>query len=72
MVCVWSHCDAYAQPRWCNATSHARADTLVQCHEALHMRAKLQHAGYVQQHIKWDLTQTDSDETNEVEEDLIM
>ena len=51
---------------------HAVGDKLVYCHEALHMRAKLQHAGYVQQHIKWDLTQTDSDETNEVEEDLIM
>ena len=50
-------------------TRHARADKLVYCHEALHLRAKLLRAGYVQQHVKWD-SDSDSDETDE--EDLMM
>lgn len=50
-------------------TQHARADKLVYCHETLHLRAKLQRAGYVQKHVKWD-SDSDSDETDE--EDLAM
>ena len=46
---------------------HERGDKLVYCHEALHLRAKLQRAGYVQQAVKWD-SDSDSDETDE--EDL--
>ena len=37
---------------------HVRGDKLVYCHEALHMREKLQCAGYVQRAVKWD---SDSD-----------
>ena len=48
---------------------HERGDKLVYCHEALHLRAKLMKAGYVQKPVKWD-TDSDSDETDE--EDLAM
>ena len=48
---------------------HARADKLVYCHEALHLRTKLQKAGYKQEAVKWD-SDSDSDETDE--EDLKM
>ena len=47
-----------------NRTQHARADMLVHCHEALHLRTKLQGAGYVQKPVKWD-SDSDSDETDE-------
>ena len=43
---------------------HARADKRVYCHEALHMQAKLQRAGYEQKAVKWD-SDSDSDETDE-------
>ena len=46
---------------------HARADKLVYCHEALHLRAKLQKAGSEQKAVKWD-ADSDSEETDE--EDL--
>ena len=50
---------------------HARGDKLVYCHEALHMRAKLQtvqSAGYVQKAVQWD-SDSDSDASDD-EEDL--
>ena len=47
---------------------HARGDKLVYCHEALHLRAKLQGAAYEQKAVKWD-SDTDSDESDD-EEDL--
>ena len=50
-----------------NRMQHARADMLVYCHEALHLRAKLGGAGYVQEFVRWD-SDSDSDETDE--EDL--
>ena len=46
---------------------HERGDKLVYCHEALHLRAKLMKAGYVQKPVKWD-TDSDSDETDEADE----
>ena len=48
---------------------HAVGDKLVYCHEALHLRAKLQKAGYHQVAEKWD-SDSDSDESDE--EDLKM
>ena len=33
---------------------HQRGDKLVYCHEALHLRAKLQRAAYVQKAVKWE------------------
>jgi hypothetical protein len=47
---------------------HARGDKLVYCHEALHLRAKLQGAAYQQESVKWD-SDSDSDATDD-EEDL--
>ena len=46
---------------------HAVADKLVYCHEALHLKAKLQKASYNQAAEKWD-SDSDSDESDE--EDL--
>ena len=46
---------------------HARGDKLVYCHEALHLSAKLQGAGYVQEAVRW-VSDSDSDESDE--EDL--
>ena len=48
---------------------HAVADKLVYCHEALHLKAKLQKAGYHQVAEKWD---SDSDSHESDEEDLKM
>ena len=59
MVCCWSHV---------SRVHHARGDKLVYCHEALHMRAKLQGAEYVQEVVKWD-SDSDSDASDD-EEDL--
>ena len=47
--------------------SHATGDKLVYCHEALHMKYKLQEAGYKQAVEKW-YSDSDSDESDE--EDL--
>ena len=52
-----------------NRMGHAVADKFVYCHEALHLKAKLQSAGYHQGAEKWD-TDSDSDETDD--EDLKM
>ena len=49
--------------------SHAVADKRVYCHEALHLKGKLQTAGYKQAVEKWD---TDSDSDSSDEEDLKM
>ena len=49
---------------------HKRADKLVYCHEALHMRSKLQGAGYEQEVVKWD-SDSDSDESDD-EQDLMV
>ena len=46
---------------------HGVADKLVFCHEALHLRGKLQTAAYKQAAEKWD-SDSDSDESDE--EDL--
>ena len=43
---------------------HQRGDKLVYCHEALHMREKLQRAGYVQEAVKWD-SDSDSDASDD-------
>ena len=48
---------------------HAVADKRVYCHEALHLKGKLQTAGYKQAVEKWD---TDSDSDSSDEEDLKM
>ena len=47
--------------------SHAVGDKLVYCHEALHMKNKLQKADYHQQVEAW-VSDLDSDESDE--EDL--
>ena len=49
---------------------HVRGDKLVYCHEALHLRAKLTKASYVQKPVKWD-SDSDSDSESD-EEDLKM
>ena len=43
---------------------HATGDKLVYCHEALHMKAKLQKAAYAQCVEKWD-SDSDSDESED-------
>ena len=48
---------------------HERGDKLVYCHEALHLRAKLQKAGYEQKAVKWE---SDSDSVETDEEGLMM
>ena len=48
---------------------HETGDKLVYCHEALHLKGKLQDAGYKQKAEKWD---TDSDSDSSDEEDLKM
>ena len=50
------------------AMGHAVADKRVYCHEALHLKGKLQAAGYKQAVEKWD-TDSDTDESED-EEDL--
>ena len=49
---------------------HKVADKLVYCHEALHLKLKLQDAGYKQKVEKWD-TDSDSDDSKD-EDDLKM
>ena len=49
--------------------SHAKSDKLVYCHEALHLKEKLQKAGYKAKMVKWD-SDTDSDESDD-EKDLM-
>ena len=48
---------------------HAVADKFVYCHEALHMRSKLQTASYTQVVEKWD---SDSDSDASDDDDLAM
>ena len=48
---------------------HATGDKLVYCHEAIHLRNKLQKAGYKQKIEKWD-SDEESDEDSEDEADL--
>ncbi len=52
-----------------NRMGHAVGDKLVYCHEALHLKGKLQKASYTQKILKWD-TDSDSDETDD--EDLML
>ena len=52
-----------------NSMSHETGDKLVYCHEALHLKAKLENAGYTQTVEKWD---SDSDSNESDEEDLKM
>ena len=49
--------------------SHAKSDKLVYCHEALHLKDKLQKAGYKAKMVKWD-SDSDSDEMYD-EKDLM-
>ena len=49
--------------------THDVGDKRVYCHEALHLKGKLQTAGYKQAVEKWD---TDSDSDSSDEEDLKM
>eukprot|EP00966_Prymnesium_polylepis_P145487 3360100-Prymnesium_polylepis.1 len=49
---------------------HETGDKLVYCHEALHLKEKLQDAGYKQKTEKWD-SDSDSDASDD-EEDLKM
>ena len=49
---------------------HDTGDKLVYCHEALHLKLKLQDAGYKQKVEKWD-TDSDSDDSKD-EDDLKM
>ena len=53
-----------------NRMGHAVADKLVYCHEALHLKDKLQKAGFKAKVEKWD-SDSDSDESDD-EEDLKM
>ena len=46
---------------------HGTADKLVYCHEALHMKQKLQVARYSQEPEKW-ISDSDSDESDEEDE----
>ena len=46
---------------------HAVGDKLVYCHEAFHLKQKLQKASYKQKTLSWD---TDSDDDESDEEDL--
>ena len=50
---------------------HAVGDKLVFCHEALHLKNKLQKAGYKQVTEKWD-SDSDSDQSNEEGFDLMI
>ena len=79
-ICTWQNVSASAAERnWSvygqivtparSCMQHKRADKLVYCHEALHMRSKLQGAGYEQEVVKWD-SDSDSDESDD-EQDLI-
>jgi hypothetical protein len=49
---------------------HAKSDKLVYCHEALHLKNKLQNAGYKQDTEKWDTDDSDSDDESDGEQDL--
>ena len=51
-----------------NRMGHAVGDKLVYCHEALHLKKKLQTASYEQKVEKWD-TDSDSDKSDD-EKDL--
>ena len=46
---------------------HAKGDKLVYCHEALHLKDKLQKAGYEAKMVKWD-SDSDSDESDDEKE----
>ena len=50
-----------------HALSHATGDKLVYCHEALHLKDKLQKAGYEAKMVKWD-SDSDSDESDDEKE----
>ena len=53
--------------------SHKTGDKLVYCHEALHLKRKLQQAGYKAKIEKWDSDSgypSESDEGSEDEADL--
>ena len=49
---------------------HAKGDTLVYCHEALHLKDKLQKAGYEAKTVKWDFDSDSTDESDD-EKDLM-
>ena len=43
---------------------HYKADKLVYCHEALHLKQKMQKAGYKQKSVKWE-SDSDSDDSDD-------
>ena len=53
-----------------NRLGHAKGDKLVYCHEALHLRKKLQKAGYKAKVEKWD-SDSDSDDQSDDDKDLM-
>ena len=50
--------------------SHAKGDKLVYCHETLHLKDKLQKAGYEAKTVKWDFDSDSTDESDD-EKDLM-
>ena len=54
--------------RVCVQLQHGTSDKLVYCHEALHLRKKLQTADYKEDVQKWD-SDSDSDESQSEEEE---
>ena len=44
---------------------HATADRLVYCHEALHMRTKMQQGSYKEPVVEWADSDSDSGESDE-------
>lgn len=45
---------------------HPKSDKLVYCHEALHLKLKLQKASYKEKAVKWD-SDSDSDASDEAD-----
>ena len=46
---------------------HETADRLVYCHEALHMRTKMQKSGYKEPTVAWQDSDSDSGESDEAD-----
>mmetsp|Transcript_25022 Transcript_25022/g.60444 ORF Transcript_25022/g.60444 Transcript_25022/m.60444 type:complete len:672 (-) Transcript_25022:220-2235(-) len=49
-----------------SSLQHATADRLVYCHEAIHLRTKLQKVGYKEPHVRWE---SDSDDNGDSSDD---
>lgn len=46
---------------------HHKSDKLVYCHEALHLKLKLQKASHTQETIKWESDSDDDDDEEEAD-----